>query len=515
MLRGLWELLARGAKLPLRIESWYWNPTRIIPFDPGEVGPITEFPAFTFLYGDLHAHMVAFLLALLVLTLAAYWARTSRPHWGSLLLGGLAIGGLYPTNTWDYPTYLSLAFAALAVGAWGERDKDPWGRVQSFAVRAAVLLALTVILYVPYLRHYATGYSSIEVWEGSRTPVETFLWIHGIVLLPLLTRLLIETRRLRSRIGWKGALLGLSGLAVITLALFYQGYQVALIVAPTVMVAALLVCVPWMAASRRLLWLMVSLAMVLSLIVEVVVLAGDLGRMNTVFKFYLQVWILLGVVAGVSVAWVREHARRWSLRAQRAWWTAMGLLVFGGALFLPFGVRARAADRMSPRTGLTLDGMAFMRFSQVSDGDPARDSQQITLAGDHAAIRWMQDRVQGSPVILEGLGHREYLWGSRVSIYTGLPAVLGWRWHQVQQRAALPDRMVDWRRRDVGNAYDSTSVAYVQEILARYGVRYIYVGAYERAYYDPSGLRKFDDMVEQDLLTVAYDSQGVRIYEIP
>jgi len=103
---------------------------------------------------------------------------------------------------------------------------------------------------------------------------------------------------------------------------------------------------------------------------------------------------------------------------------------------------------MSPQVGLTLDGMAFMEHAVVFDGAPGRDSQEISLAGDYAAIRWMQDTIQGSPVILEGLGYREYLWANRVSIYTGLPAVIGWRWHQVQQRlGVLPDALVDWRRR--------------------------------------------------------------------
>jgi len=229
----------------------------------------------------------------------------------------------------------------------------------------------------------------------------------------------------------------------------------------------------------------------------------------------LQAWTLLAVSAGVSLGWIYEHARRWQPDWRRLWWGAMGLLVLGGALFLPYGIRARAVDRMSPQPALTLDGMAFMEHSAVWDGDPARgDAREIPLDGDYAAIGWMQDNIAGSPVILEGLGYREYLWANRVSIYTGLPAVVGWRWHEAQQYAALPDRLVNWRRDDVRDCYDTNSVPHAQEILARYGVRYVYVGEYERAYYDPAGLAKFDLMADQGLLRVAYDAWGVKIYEV-
>ncbi len=522
MFRGLWQVIAHGATLPLRPESWYWNPTRIIPAAPGEVGPITEFPAFTFLYGDLHAHMIALPLTLLALALVVYWARASRPHWLSLLIGGLAIGALRPTNTWDYPTYLALGLAGLALGAWGLAKGQAAfhaTRLKSFAWRALLLIGLTVLLYLPYIQHYAVGYASLELWHGSRTPVGISLWIYGILLFPLLTRLLIEARRLQ--VCNTRYAIGRCSLFVVTLSIslfigllmFFLGYKVALVTVPVALLAALLIFVPGMPASRRLLWFMVGTGMALCLAVEIVVLKGDIGRMNTVFKFYLQVWVILSIAAGASLAWVYEHSRRcWRPRGRRLWWGVMAVLLCGGALFLPFGIRARATDRISPQVGLTLDGMAFMEQAVVWDGDPARGGQDIPLAGDYAAIRWMQDNIQGSPVILEGLGHREYLWGNRISIYTGLPAVVGWRWHQVQQRTVLPAVMVDWRRDDVRECYDTTDASRAQEILALYDVRYIYVGGYERAYYDPAGLAKFDEMAAQGLLRVVYDAQGVRIY---
>ena len=84
----------------------------------------------------------------------------------------------------------------------------------------------------------------------------------------------------------------------------------------------------------------------------------------------------------------------------------------------------------------------------------------------------------------------------------------------VQQYAAIPSQVVSWRRDDVRDCYNTTDVRRAQEILAHYGVGYIYVGDYERAYYDPAGLAKFDQMAAQGVLRVVYGAQGVMIYEV-
>ena len=520
LFRGLWQVVAHGARLPLRPESWYWSPTRIIPAAPGEAGPISEFPAFTFLYADLHAHMIAFPLTLLALALGISWARGRRLHWLSLPVGGLVIGALRPTNTWDYPTYLALCLAGLALGTWRLRGRRmAWKRgILGFLWHGALLVVLSVVLYLPYIQHYAAGYTSAETWRGSRTPVDIYLWVYGIMLFPLLTRLLIEAFRVLARKGWRRRVgpraLGLVLLLALTLALSLLGYVIALVVLPLLSLAAVLILEPGMPADRRLLWLMVAVGAALTLGVEVIVLRGDIGRMNTVFKFYLQVWILFSVASGASVAWVRERTRLWQPWGRRLWWIGMVMLILGGALFLPFSVRARATTRMSPGVGLTLDGMAFMERGLVHDGDLEPDGRDISLEGDYAAIRWMQDTIQGSPVILEGLGRREYLWANRVSIYTGLPAVVGWRWHQVQQRAVLPSATVVWRRDDVRECYETRDLARAQEILDHYGVGYIYLGDYERAYYDPAGLAKFDEMAARGMVRLVYDAHHTQIYEV-
>jgi YYY domain-containing protein len=553
LLKGLWQVIAKGTALSIGNTTWYWHPTRMIPSEAGN--PIEEFPAFTFLYADLHAHMIAFPLTLLALALALYWVLDSRPRWWSLVIGGLVVGALRPTNTWDYYSYLILGIAALTVSAWaGWRaarrrapefgGKSSWLYVRRLILRIVLLAGLSHVLFLPYIRHFS-GYSSLERWNGLRTPLDIFVWIHLILLFPVVTRLLIEVGRVfkwrrgeRCKLvprspgsivaAWCGTLalaLFLVALLAVVMAAWKQAdhmatglldeiVPVALVALPVAVLAAVLLFSPGMPPRRRFLWLMVGLAMSICVAVEVVVVKGDIGRQNTVFKFYLQVWVLLSIAAAVSVAWLYERARRWQPGLRHAWWGAMALLVLGGALFLPLGIRARAVDRISPDTGLTLDGMAFIKYSKIHDG-PEGDPKEIFLYGDYAAIRWMQDNIEGSPVIVEGLGWREYLWANRVSIYTGLPTVVGWSWHERQQRSLLPPDEVYRRIEAVSAFYGTTDIDSALSFLKRYGVRYVYVGGYEQAYYDPAGLAKFDTMVDQGLLHLVYDSHGTKIYEAP
>jgi YYY domain-containing protein len=506
--------LALGQAFPISPSSdwWYWVPTRIIP-SPGEAGAITEFPAFTFLYGDLHAHMIAFPLALAAIVLAVNWARSSKSRWGSLLLGGLVIGALRPTNTWDYPAYLVLGLAGLAVGLWPRRGiggGDLKRRVIRLALDAGVLVLLSSLLYLPYIANYAAGYTSVEPWQGSRTPVLIYLWIHGVMLFPILTRLVIESSRSAgSRVRATATAVALGGSAVVAMALALNGVQVALVAIPAAALVVLLVLAPAMPANRRVLWLMVGLALSLSLVVEIVRLQGDIDRMNTVFKFYIQVWLLLATAGGVCLAWVREQARCWPRKNRRLWWGVMGALVIGGALFLPFGVRARAIDRISGYHELTLDGMAFLEHSSVPSQDGLRP-----LQGDYEAIKYLQEEIEGSPVILEGLGYEYVDYSNRVSINTGLPAVIGWRWHQIQQRPTLPSSTVDQRRADVNECYSTADVGRKLAILDQYGVKYVYLGEFERDRYEATGLAAFDQMVASGHLAIEYDQYGVTIYEV-
>ena len=200
---GLGKMIFQGAQLNFRPEWWYFTPTRLIPASPGEAGPIAEFPFFTFLYADLHAHMIDMPLTLLALALALSWVRKiPRRTWagiGSIVLGGLVVGSLRATNTWDYPTYLAIGGAALLLGTFAAERFDQFDTWVRLAIRGIAFVGLSLIFWIPFSSHYATAYSSAEMWNGSVTPLWAYLNVHLLFLFPVVTFMVVEFIRW----GWR------------------------------------------------------------------------------------------------------------------------------------------------------------------------------------------------------------------------------------------------------------------------------------------------------------------------
>ena len=125
----------------------------------------------------------------------------------------------------------------------------------------------------------------------------------------------------------------------------------------------------------------------------------------------------------------------------------------------------------------------------------------------HKVRFWLQDNLQGSPVILEA--HlSQYRWGSRFAIYTGLPTVIGWPWHQIQQRTDYTSAIQN-RVRDVQEMYETSNEERAVELFRKYGVKYVAVGDLERINYSGEGLQKFENLGQK-----VFENQGTTIYEL-
>ncbi len=533
--QGLSRFLA-GTRLPYSTGDWYWIPSRVLP---GEA--ITEFPFFTFLYADPHAHLFALPLTMLALG----WCLSivfSKWRWGTtnshnsiavflvtMALGGLAIGVLRPTNTWDMPTYLGLGISALFYSAirYGNGENIHFAGVPAWIKRLMIavissllLVGLSFLFFAPYSQWYAQGYGSVQLWEGGRSPVASYLTHWGLFYFVIASWLVYETihwmantplSALQKLHPWRFWIFSGLGLYLLAVVLLNASLKVEIAFYPLTLAVWCLILLlrPNQPDAKRVVLFLIGTGVTLTLMVEVIVLVGDIGRMNTVFKFYLQAWNLLAIGAAAAAGWLLPAIEReWKSGWKPVWQFAMSALLIAALLYPLMAGMAKIRDRMSSVAPHGLDGMAFMRTAEYSD-----QGRMMDLSQDYRAIRWMQENVKGSPVIVEA-NTPLYRWGSRYSIYTGLPTIIGWDWHQRQQRAAVQnDFSVQNRIFDVAEIYNSPSKERVRELLDRYAVTYIIVGQLEQAYYETAGLSKFPQW-DGDLWKEVYRDMDTVIYEV-
>ena len=160
---------------------WYWNATRVIP------DTINEFPYFSFLYADLHAHLMALPFTLVAIGCAVNFVVRERddearlPFLGRLpisptdvieiVVASLVLGSLRAINYADYLMYPLVAVCALAIGEFGRRKRLDVAGLFAFIWRAGAIIVLSVVFWQPFISNFATAYLNVELWKGERTQV--------------------------------------------------------------------------------------------------------------------------------------------------------------------------------------------------------------------------------------------------------------------------------------------------------------------------------------------------------
>ena len=591
LLDGLRAWLIDGESMRIPTGDWYWTATRVIP------NTINEFPFFTFLYGDLHAHLIAIPYTLLALGLATHLLLSRAPlRWQTLSVIALVLGALRAINTWDYPTYLGIIGAAMILRLTTESGEqhspggfrwEAWlqqwlrfilvvffqlmlvmvplnilgirvtvelaiyivlllagiavcwrrsGRfwepslLSRFGWRFIAILVLSVILFLPYIFNYATGYVSPELWKDARTTFSEYITVHGVFLFLAATFLIVVLRtgylheQPRRGVGFEmtgWAVYLVPGLALASLVLLVLDLSILALTLPLIALGIWITLHHRTPAEAAWISIWIVMAILLTLIVEVIVLKGDIGRMNTVFKFYLQAWVLFGVAGAAGMGLIIDHLRLSSSRSPAAddaqgtsmgrrirwvWWGAFSLLILSGLVYPVAASRAKMDDRYVSDSPPGLNGMDYMQGATYHE-----NNQEVPLRWDREAIQWLRESINGSPVIMEantGLYH----WGNRYSIYTGLPTVIGWDWHTKQQYSLLPSNLIDYRISLTHEFYNTVDQERAVQIARRYDVSYVIVGGLERAVYNANGLNKFDQA--EEFWRLVYQNEQVRIYEV-
>jgi YYY domain-containing protein len=528
---GAIRVLGDEVNLPGNNGRWYFEASRPI-LNQGPDTPIAEFPYFTFLYADLHPHMLVMPIYGLVFgwILNLLLWPSSRLKWleriPGLLAAALVFGIFRASHTWDFPTFIGLGALAIIWNVWKSRTDSIKKAVQTIVIYELLFVGLAVLFYKVFGDWFKTEYVSLELWKGRRTPLVDYLFVFGLSLFVMLTLLIrglapvikagyqrwvsVARQHFVDIFKWSYLRWYLTVLVALYLLaiLWVSDYQTLTFGIPLLIgMAYLILAKRDLSLLQRVMWILFGAGLFITMFVDVFVLKGDAGRSNTVFRFYNQAWFMFGWAFSLALLEVLTGMRHWSFPAKLTWSFVLGILVLCAASYPLTATDKKMTDRWPDikNPPHILDGSAFMLGDAVTL-NPAiynDENRPINLGEDHAAIQFMQDQVNGSPVFVEG--HTpEYRWGSRFAIYTGLPSVVGWSWHVRQHNSLLDGAMVDRLIEEVDNFYNTTDVYVTEQFLAKHQVQYIVLGDLERAYYDANGINKFQEMVRQGRLRMVF-----------
>ena len=434
--------------------SSYWFPdaTRYIGFNPDvEDKTIHEFPCYSFVLGDLHAHVVDIMFVLLLLGLLYAWMKkvrttelsgesmSRRKFWKKqllmpqLLAAGALLGMFHWTNYWDFVIYFVVTCgAALFMNIIGQKGRSKWVLGVTAAQAAEVLILATVII-LPFTLQFDTSnmVQGIALAKHHSLPHQLLvLWgLPGILTILFVVSLLIEKLRGAEQKS-----------------LYHLLTSIRL---PDLFAVLMGLCA-------------IGLVLIPELVYVRDIYENRNARANTMFKLTYQAYIMFGMTMIYAIFRLLVIGKNKILKVL----AFIGLFLFVWTCgYFGNSVHSWFGEVWKPSQYKGLNATAFL---------------ETDFPEDVNGIRWLKENISDAPVVLEANGdsYSEY---ERVSAMTGLPTIMGWYVHEWLWRGNLSD--LNAKIEEIQEIYTSTDETRVKELLEEYNVSYIFVGSCERNKY--------------------------------
>src|SRR5271169_5213818 len=478
---------------------YFWATSRVIA-----PNAINEYPFWSFLFADLHAHVLALpFTAAFVAALLFFVTRKDRavPAFRQsaalVALAALFFAALQVTNGWSTPVYACLLLFLPGVLWLGSRPPTFRAATRALArnvlLPAAGVVVLGALLARPFWAQFSPPPRNWGREVGPWAQPWDFFNVWGLFIALLVPFAFAAWKRSSVPPGRVArAFLVLAAVALPLSLVSVTLHPPGLAQAPSVRVfTALVFLLALGAALRRVTESRLRPALALTAFGFAVLTGCEFvfvwDRMNTVFKFHFETWLLFSLAG--ALAWETFRSSK-----SRAWRFAIAVT---GLAALFTAVTAFAGFLRLDRGGWpkgTLDGTAYLEKHSP---------------GDRGAIEWINANVSGLPVLLEAQGpsYQEF---TRLCMNTGLPTVQGWEYHTQQRGHSQAE--TDRRKQDVTTAYTSADEAAVRRILLRYHVALVAVGNLERRTYAGGNLARFESWT--DLLTPVYRNPEIVLFAV-
>lgn len=402
---------------------WFSNSTRFIGYVPETMDKtIHEFPAYSFLLGDLHAHVINILFVLLCLSLIYAWIQedqTEKKSWIKYpIMIGYLLGLFMMINTWDWLIYLTIGCGTCLL----------WVITKSYEIREKIkmcilgwglLLSCSLLISAPFLYQFNGSSAALGVTfteNHSKLWQLLVLWGVPITFCILFFIWCLNKYRRKSKIPSN----------------------------PDLYIILLSICG-------------IGLILIPELVYVRDIYENGYARANTMFKLTYQASILFGITIGYILLTLCQEGK--ALKAVSVFGICTLILTSGY-----FITGAKDYYKIFDSKYQTLDGTAYLEHETL----------------DSECINWINDHIEGQPILLtaDGDSYSDFCY---VSAMTGIPTVLGWHTHEWLWRGRYEDVMK--RSEDIKTIYTSNDQNQIQALLEKYHVEYILIGEQEREAY--------------------------------
>lgn len=487
--RCLLPLINKLRGITTEVSYWFPNATRYIGYRPINENDktISEFPSYSFILGDLHAHVVNVMFVLLVIGLLYAWMKetlrkdrrelTERmkaeqgdtseqlrsdvswkkhllsPH---LILVSILLGMFQWSNYWDFVIYFVVTGAVVLFANIIQLKGKAVKVIKITFLQAVEVIVISYLVVLPFTIKFETMVQGVALAQYHSMLYQlAVIWgLPVMITLLLIITILAEVLKKKEKTSFHR---------------FLAGIEIPDLFAVLAGLCAIgLVFLPEVVYVRD-------------------IYEQGYARANTMFKLTYQAYILFGMVMGYAIYRLLLISRQKVLKIL----AGLGLFLliwtvgyFGDAVYSWFGEVWNPLEYQ----GLDAEGYLETDFSE-----------------DAQAIYWLKDNVEGSPVVLEANGD-SYTGYERVSASTGLPTVLGWYVHEQLWRNDVED--LNQKSADIQNIYTWNSEELVRNLLEHYDVSYIFVGSKEREKYGDA----LNNTVLKSMGTVAFEDEETGTY---
>lgn len=487
--RCLLPLINKLRGITTEVSYWFPNATRYIGYRPINENDktISEFPSYSFILGDLHAHVVNVMFVLLVIGLLYAWMKetlrkdrrelTERmkaeqgdtseqlrsdvswkkhllsPH---LILVSILLGMFQWSNYWDFVIYFVVTGAVVLFANIIQLKGKAVKVIKITFLQAVEVIVISYLVVLPFTIKFETMVQGVALAQYHSMLYQlAVIWgLPVMITLLLIITILAEVLKKKEKTSFHR---------------FLAGIEIPDLFAVLAGLCAIgLVFLPEVVYVRD-------------------IYEQGYARANTMFKLTYQAYILFGMVMGYAIYRLLLISRQKVLKIL----AGLGLFLliwtvgyFGDAVYSWFGEVWNPLEYQ----GLDAEGYLETDFSE-----------------DAQAIYWLKDNVEGSPIVLEANGD-SYTGYERVSASTGLPTVLGWYVHEQLWRNDVED--LNQKSADIQNIYTWNSEELVRNLLEHYDVSYIFVGSKEREKYGDA----LNNTVLKSMGTVAFEDEETGTY---